>query len=141
MAQFDLKDAIDLLYKQTDTINSLWNTYSSAAVASAGLGTLVAAFGSAGKWDFALVITAGFVIFAIGNGFMLRAEIKSRSLLAEEIGRALSRKDEHTDGFNESLRHLVRTTASVSKGVTIHVLIDLCVVAAILLQVLFLKPR
>jgi hypothetical protein len=125
---FNLKDAIDLLYKQTAIINSLWTVYVAATFAAGGFSALAGEVKTK-EW-IAVALTIAFGAFTFGHWKMLRPELVARWTLREEINAALS-KEEPDLRFGKSLHVLADTASKPYRGLIVHVSIDTCVIAAI----------
>jgi hypothetical protein len=132
--QFELKDAVDLLYKQTTIINSLWGMYVLATFAAGGFAALTGDLAT--KKLIASALTVAFLAFTLGHAIILKVELDARWKLAQEIKLLLSAETESTRNFAESIKLVVRTATTTYKGLIAHVSIDTCVIVAIWVRVL-----
>lgn len=125
MTDLALKDAIDLVYKQTGIINGLWTTYVVATFA-AGSFTALNTGEPTTRYIVAAALTLAFGMFTVGNWRMLKAELEAR----EAIG-AMLRAAAPGDGLKDPLERIVGTTGGLVGGRWVHWVIDTCVVVAI----------
>ena len=127
-----LKDAIDLLQKQTSTINGLWTVYVAATFAASG-------FAIAGareqKYAAAIALTIGFGAFTVGHWNMLRPELEARWALKVAIMAHLEADaSAHKNSFYPSIRRIAETVYETGWSRFAHFLIDACVFASIWIQ-------
>ena len=136
--QLELKDAIDLLYKQTAIINNLWTVYVAATFAAGGFAALTG--DPITRELVAGALTIAFGAFTWGHWAMLKVELTARRQLAEEIESLLSKKAKGGPvAFAGSIKLVTRTATTTYKGSIAHASIDTCVLAAIWIRV-FLVP-
>ncbi len=134
MGEFKLKDAIDLLYKQTTIINSLWMAYAVVCLTAGGFSALN---GDAGVFEqrllTAISVSTGLGAFTFGHWRMLRGEIAARWSLSQEIESALVKEplEDSPVYFRKSLRLSTRAVSQVYQGLIVHGAIDTCVFAVI----------
>jgi hypothetical protein len=126
MDKFELKDAVTLFTQQTTIINSLWTVYVAATFAAAGYGLSVSPLSPV----VAAAVTAGFLMFAIGNWNLLRQALGINRQLEEDILEFM-KSSANDRPFRRSIKVLADTANPPRISLAIHVFIDLCVIISL----------
>ncbi|WP_061026462.1 hypothetical protein [Bradyrhizobium sp. CCH5-F6] len=124
MDKFELNHAVALFSQQTTTINNLWTVYVVATFAAAGYGTSASPLPA----TVALAVTCGFLAFAVGHWSLLYQGLTINRQLQRDISAFM---ESATSPFKLSIKELVATANPPWISLTIHLLIDLCVVVAL----------
>lgn len=129
----NFKDLIDLYYKQTSVINSLWAFYAAATFAAAGYSQLSGGFTK--SVSVGVAVTIGFLIFAYGHWSMLRGEVDSRWNVCKDIESRMGISQSREIQMRPFLIIVKRTPKIVDAGF-VHAGIDFCVIVAIWTRIL-----
>lgn len=122
---FGVKPLVDLYLHQSNAVDQLWTTY---VVATFAGGTFALSAGESGGVPVLLAGAIGFTAFTLGHAALVWRTLTRMKLAGEDIRKRLGSKSAPA-----SLRHLA---GPVSRwpGMTIHFVIDLCVLAAFAAQ-------
>ena len=130
MEKLSIKDAVDIFYKQTTIIDSLWTVYVAATFAAGGFSALKGDHGTI--YIVASALTVAFAAFTIGNWNMLKSQIQCRyNLRLQIIARLDALPEDKRPAFTASVRQIARGASTVLSGAIVHGTIDFCVVVAI----------
>jgi hypothetical protein len=118
---FGVKPLVDLYLHQSNAVDQLWTTY---VVATFAGGTFALSAGASGGVPVLLARAIGFTAFTLGHAALVWRTLTRMKLAGEDIDLRL-----HSKSDPASLRHLA---GPVNRwmGMTIHFVIDLCVLAA-----------
>jgi hypothetical protein len=121
----DISKGADLFLQEASSINSLWAVYVVATFAGASYGV-----SSRAPSRTALIgVTVGFLAFAWGHLSLVRQALAVSAVLGQDLERAANAGD--AGGFAASIHSLARTANPPWISITIHLVIDTCVVLAL----------
>jgi len=129
MTELQLRDAVDLFTKQTSTINSLWQNYSTVTGVLLGFG--INAFKEHASDKAALpfgVIAAAsvaFAMFSYGNWILIKQACTVQLCLKAAIGTILDRDSEIAPEYARFIKTLDANSVRVSS--VYHFVIDFCI--------------
>ena len=123
---FGVKPLVDLYLHQSNAVDQLWTTY---VVATFAGGTFALSAGESGGVPVLLAGAIGFSAFTLGHAALVWRTLTRMKLAGEDLEKRLKGKPAPA-----SLGHLA---GSVNRwmGMTIHAIIDLCVLAAFAVQI------
>jgi hypothetical protein len=125
VAQLNFKEWTDVIHKQTMAIQELWKSYATTCLIAGGFTVF---FAGAFNIGVAIAVTIGFLTFATGNWFFIQQELRGRFRANKYItDHILIENDEENVALRECF---VRHNNMIASAV-VHLVIDLCVVAAI----------
>jgi hypothetical protein len=127
VAKFELSEAVTLFSEQSCHITSLWTVYAVGTFAVAGYGASEHHPGLA----VLTVITAGFWLFVASHLVMIVQALSITRELEREIQAVLIHEPHSAGQFSASIRRLARTANPIGRTIGMHLLVDLCVTAAL----------
>ncbi|HYD38504.1 MAG TPA: hypothetical protein VEA60_12880 [Allosphingosinicella sp.] len=123
---FGVKPLVDLYLHQSNAVDQLWTTYVIATFAG---GTFALTAAENGGVAVLLAGAIGFSAFTLGHGALVWRTLTRMKLAGKDIAARLG-----SEPAPASLRHVA---GPVNRwiGMTIHVVIDLCVLAAFAVEI------
>jgi hypothetical protein len=125
MSKFDLSDAVNLFAQEAGAIGSLWAVFAAATFAAVGF----ALSGHPPSTIARTAVTLGFLAFAAGHWSLLQQALRVSRALKSDIRNAIV--EDPKNPFKLSLNELTTTANTDWVSLVIHIVIDLCVVAAL----------
>jgi hypothetical protein len=125
---FDVKEAIDLLIKQTTAANTLWGIYAAISFTAAGFGITIRSSFPDWAVPISLLAAVGFAAFLIGHWIMLRSPIRVIESVTLEL-RALQ-----IVPFTRTIKVLLDESYKVRGSGSVHFIIDCCSMGILLIS-------
>ncbi|WP_155904975.1 hypothetical protein [Methylopila sp. M107] len=125
MTEFNLSNAVTLFCPQSSSINSLWAVYVAATFATASYGLSQQDLHA----GVVLAISLGFSVFALCHWSLVMQALRINRTLGSEINAHLEQNK--NAAFAASLRCLTRSANPYWISLSAHVIIDVCVLAAL----------
>jgi hypothetical protein len=132
--EFKLSDAVTLFTQQGAAINTLWMSYATIALVTAGFVFATGAFSSQEQLQYYIIagaVTVAFWLFTLGHLRLILASLRLQRQVRDEIRAALKKPREADLPFQGSLRNLADSVARAWFVCFVHLAIDVCVTVAI----------